>query len=63
VTFIADKLNIDFALIHQASGRTSSSSSSGSILVGNVKDKVAVIVDDLADTCRTICSAADKYEL
>lgn len=30
-------------------------------LVGNVKDKVAILVDDMADTCGTICLAAEKW--
>ena len=29
------------------------------VLVGNVKDKVAIIVDDMADTCGTLAKAAD----
>lgn len=29
------------------------------VLVGNVKDKVAIIVDDMADTCGTLVKAAD----
>lgn len=29
-------------------------------LVGNVKDKIAILVDDMADTCGTICLAAEK---
>ena len=29
------------------------------ILVGNVKDKIAIIVDDMADTCGTLVKAAD----
>lgn len=28
------------------------------ILVGNVKDMVAILVDDMADTCGTLCLAA-----
>lgn len=31
------------------------------VLVGDVKDRVAILVDDMADTCGTICHAADKY--
>lgn len=27
----------------------------------DVKDRVAILVDDMADTCGTICHAADKY--
>ena len=33
------------------------------ILVGNVKEKVAILVDDMADTCGTICQAAGKLKL
>jgi len=28
-------------------------------LVGDVADKIAIIVDDMADTCGTLCKAAD----
>uniref|UniRef100_A0A2I3GF79 ribose-phosphate diphosphokinase n=1 Tax=Nomascus leucogenys TaxID=61853 RepID=A0A2I3GF79_NOMLE len=44
VTSIADSMNVDFALIHNE----------------NVKDLVAILVDDMVDTCGTICHAADK---
>lgn len=30
------------------------------VLVGDVRDKVAILVDDMADTCGTICLAAEK---
>ena len=30
------------------------------VLVGDAKDKVAILVDDMADTCGTICHAAEK---
>lgn len=61
VTSIADKLNIDFALIHKGclAGDTNRRKPS-LVLVGNVKGRVAIIVDDLADTCNTICCAAEK---
>ena len=29
------------------------------VLVGDVKDRIAVIVDDMADTCGTLVKAAD----
>ena len=28
------------------------------VLVGHVKDKIAILVDDMADTCGTLCLAA-----
>ena len=31
------------------------------VLVGSVKGKVAILVDDMADTCGTVCLAAKKY--
>jgi ribose-phosphate pyrophosphokinase len=30
------------------------------VLVGDAKDRVAILVDDMADTCGTICLAASK---
>jgi len=62
VTSIADKLNVDFALIHKGRkhGFEPIDSVSSLILVGDVKGRVAIIVDDLADTCGTICRAASK---
>ncbi|XP_050616526.1 ribose-phosphate pyrophosphokinase 1-like [Macaca thibetana thibetana] len=33
------------------------------VLVGDVKDLVAILVDDMVDTCGTICHAADKLLL
>ena len=30
------------------------------VLVGDVKDKVAIVVDDMADTCGTMVMAAEK---
>jgi ribose-phosphate pyrophosphokinase len=61
VTAIADRLNIEFAMIHKE--RKEANEVHGMILVGNVKDKVAILVDDMADTCGTICQAAGKLKL
>ncbi|KAI6174142.1 Ribose-phosphate diphosphokinase [Aphelenchoides besseyi] len=58
VTSIADRLNVDFALIHKE--RKRANEVENMTLVGNVTDKVAILVDDMADTCGTICLAADK---
>lgn len=85
VTSIADRLNVDFALIHKERKRANEVEKM--TLVGNVEGKVrtrefryltrrtrvflhwmvmscfvqvAILVDDMADTCGTICLAADK---
>ncbi|TKR92231.1 hypothetical protein L596_006924 [Steinernema carpocapsae] len=58
VTSIADRLNVDFALIHKERKRANEVHKM--TLVGDVKDKVAILIDDMADTCGTICMAADK---
>ncbi|KAG8907554.1 Ribose-phosphate pyrophosphokinase 1 [Tulasnella sp. 403] len=55
-TSMADRLNVDFALFHKE--RKKANEVSRMILIGNVKDKVAILVDDMADTCGTICLAA-----
>ncbi|DAA30744.1 TPA: phosphoribosyl pyrophosphate synthetase 1-like 1 [Bos taurus] len=57
-TSIADRLNVDFALIHKV--RKKAGEVDGMVLVGDVKYRVAILVDDMADTCGTICHAADK---
>ncbi|KAI0825110.1 phosphoribosyl pyrophosphokinase [Trametes gibbosa] len=55
-TSMADRLGVDFALFHKE--RKKANEVSRMILVGHVKDKVAVLVDDMADTCGTLCLAA-----
>jgi len=57
VTSLADRLQTDFALVHQEKGINNKSFIT---LVGDVKDKVAILVDDVVDTCGTICRAANK---
>lgn len=61
MTSIADRLNVDFALIHKE--RKKANEVDRMVLVGDVKDRVAILVDDMADTCGTICHAADKWVL
>lgn len=60
VTSIADRLNVEFALIHKE--RKKANEVDQMFLVGNVKDHVTILVDDKADTCGTICHAADRYK-
>jgi ribose-phosphate pyrophosphokinase len=56
-TSIADGLDLGFALIHKERARPNEVSRM--VLVGDVKDKIAIIVDDMADTCGTLAKAAD----
>jgi ribose-phosphate pyrophosphokinase len=55
-TSIADRLGVDFALFHKE--RKKANSVSRMVLVGHVKDKVAILIDDMADTSGTLCLAA-----
>jgi len=59
-TSLADRLNVEFALIHKE--RKRANEVAAMTLVGNVADKIAILVDDMADTCGTICLAADKLK-
>ncbi|EHY57702.1 Ribose-phosphate pyrophosphokinase 2 [Exophiala dermatitidis] len=56
-TSIADKLDLPFALIHKERSRPNEVSRM--TLVGTVEGKVAILVDDMADTCGTLAKAAD----
>jgi len=53
---IADLLGVDLAIIHKE--RTKINEVEAMILVGNVQDKICVLVDDMADTCGTLQLAA-----
>lgn len=57
VASIADKLDLQFALIHKE--RQKANEVSRMVLVGDVKDKICVLIDDMADTCGTLVKAAD----
>ncbi|RCK59075.1 Ribose-phosphate pyrophosphokinase 4 [Candida viswanathii] len=54
---LADRLDIQFALIHKE--RAKANEVSKMVLVGDVTDKICLLVDDMADTCGTLCKAAD----
>eukprot|EP00035_Acanthoeca_spectabilis_P021568 m.438959 g.438959 ORF g.438959 m.438959 type:complete len:323 (+) comp18309_c0_seq1:150-1118(+) len=61
VTSLADRLNVDFALIHKE--RKKANEVASMVLVGEVEGKTAILVDDMADTCGTLCMAVEKlYE-
>lgn len=57
VAYIADKLDVNFALIHKE--RQKANEVSKMVLVGDVSKKVCLLVDDMADTCGTLCKAAE----
>ncbi|KAL9640358.1 MAG: hypothetical protein Q9204_000749 [Flavoplaca sp. TL-2023a] len=56
-TSIADRLDLNFALIHKERARPNEVSKM--TLVGDVRGKIAILVDDMADTCGTLAKAAD----
>ncbi|KAJ6589973.1 phosphoribosyltransferase-like protein [Mycena vulgaris] len=59
VTAIADKLGVEFALIHrQRDRKTENAPERMELLVGDVKDKIAILVDDMIDTGHTVTLAA-----
>ncbi|ERT03453.1 hypothetical protein HMPREF1624_01768 [Sporothrix schenckii ATCC 58251] len=55
-TSIADGLEMAFALIHKERPRPNVVGRM--VLVGDVQDKIAILVDDMADTCGTLAKAA-----
>lgn len=57
VASIADKLDVPFALIHKE--RQKANEVSRMVLVGDVAGKTCILIDDIADTCGTLCKAAD----
>lgn len=54
---LADRLDLNFALIHKERARANEVSRM--VLVGDVSDKICIIVDDMADTCGTLAKAAE----
>lgn len=54
---LADQLDLNFALIHKERARANEVSKM--VLVGDVCDKICVLVDDMADTCGTLAKACD----
>jgi ribose-phosphate pyrophosphokinase len=55
-TAVANHLKLDLALIHRE-GRVNDDKRM--FMVGNVKDRPAIIIDDIADTCRTLGLASE----
>ncbi|KAM7200931.1 ribose-phosphate pyrophosphokinase 5 [Rhypophila sp. PSN 637] len=59
-TAIADSMGMDFALIHKERRptRITDRQNASMMLVGNVADRVCILLDDIADTGNTITRAA-----
>lgn len=57
---IADRLGTNFAIIHKE--RKVANEVHKMTLVGDIKDKDVIIVDDMADTCGTLCTAAARLQ-
>ncbi|KAI9312953.1 phosphoribosyltransferase-like protein [Dichotomocladium elegans] len=57
-TAIAEKLQMDFALIHKERRRPDKPQKHDLMLVGDVRDRVCLLIDDITDTSFTITKAA-----
>ncbi|GAA5989898.1 hypothetical protein JCM5350_006605 [Sporobolomyces pararoseus] len=53
---MAAALDLDFALFHKE--RKKANEIARMVLVGNVENKIAILIDDMADTCGTLALAA-----
>ena len=51
-------LGVEVALMHKQRNYSEKNQVDRTVLLGEVKNKTAVIVDDMGDTCGTLCSAA-----
>jgi len=59
-TSIADRLDLNFALIHKERPRPNEIGRM--VLVGDVSGKIGILVDDMADTCGTLAMAAQTLK-
>lgn len=58
----AEKLKMDFVVLHKQRDHSQISKVVKSLLVGDpasIKDKIVILIDDMADTMGTMCSASD----
>lgn len=59
VAAVADRFNAGFAIVHRDQKKGAVPRNA---VIGDVEDKIAIIVDDLADTCDTLTSAASALK-
>ncbi|CBY42369.1 unnamed protein product, partial [Oikopleura dioica] len=60
VTAVADRFKTGFAIFHR--DRRGENKIARQLVVGHVKGKACVILDDLADTCETLVTAAEALK-
>ena len=53
------KLNVDIAIVDKRRSHDVANQSEVMDIVGNIKGRTAILVDDIIDTAGTICHAAD----
>ena len=58
----AKRLQMKYAIMDKQRDYSKSNTVLQSVLIGDVKDKVAICVDDMADTCSTIVSAINDLK-
>ncbi|KAI0980697.1 hypothetical protein GJ496_003439 [Pomphorhynchus laevis] len=51
-----------FSYIYTASRTQTRNEVDNMVLVGDVENKIAILVDDMADTCGMFCFAAEKLK-
>lgn len=63
VTSLADKLNVDFALIHRETHHTDEDVKETRLtLVGDVKDKICIMLDDVVDDAHSFLDSAEHLK-
>ena len=58
----SSSLGSDMAIIHKSRSTTKHNSVEAKHLIGDVKDRTCVIIDDMVDTAGTFCAAADMLK-
>jgi ribose-phosphate pyrophosphokinase len=59
----AKRLSMSYAIMDKQRDYSKSNTVLKSVLVGNVKDKIAICIDDMADTCGTILAGIEDLKI